>query len=502
MNARTSGSPVKPLTDVAPGLSRLHSRRTFLITAGGTLAALLAPGMTGTASAAVGDVPASGQFHSRPDLTPPTISVATAAPGVAKGYVFVAPFTGPGQYGPLIVDNAGKPVWFHPSGSLLVHNFRVQQWAGQPVLTWWEGEVNTDGYWQGDCVIADASYRVLKRLSTSFITEEHEFVITPRNTALISAINPIPWDLSGYGASAGGTLIEGVFQEIDIATGKVLLDWHSAEHVAPEESFIPATDGWDYFHMNSVGVDIDGNLLVSARHTSGVYKLNRTSGEVIWRLGGKKSDFALGTGAEFAYQHDARGHVGGLLSIFDDGASSPQTAIEPTSRAILLALDETGMTARLVQAMPNPHGSLSTAMGNMQVLPDGGWFVGWGTTPELTEFSPGGVVRFDASFDGGGFSYRAFRDVWRGTPLARPDIACSGTGTGALNVYASWNGATEVTHWQFLGGSRADTLATMNTIPRTGFETSIQLAKPPAFVAAVALDKAGKKLGSSLALRT
>jgi hypothetical protein len=369
------------------------------------------------------------------------------------------------------------------------------------VLTWWEGVIVNE-YWQGSCVIADTSYNVLKRLKTSFITEQHEFVITSRNTALISAINIVPTDLTAYGASASGTLIEGVVQEIDISSGKVLLDWHSADHVTPDESYVPATNSWDYLHLNSIGVDQDGNLLVSARHTSAVYKLDRRSGNVIWRLGGKKSDFTLGPGVEFAYQHDARGHPGGVVSLFDDGAASADTAIEPTSRAIIVALDTKAMTAKLVQAMPNPHGSLSTAMGNMQLLPNGDWFVGWGTTPELTEFSRSGAVRFDASFVGGGNSYRAFRNAWTGTPVRRPDIAVSANGDGTLDVFTSWNGATEVSHWQILGGSSADTLSTLRTVPRGGFETDVRLKAPPRFVASVALDAAGRKLGSSAVLGT
>jgi hypothetical protein len=478
-----------------------QTRRRFLIGAGSGLAALLLPGLTAKAGAAATDDATVARYYSRPDLSPPVISVATAAPTVADGYAFVAPFTGPGQYGPLIVDNAGEPIWFHPSGALLVHDFRVQELEGKPVLTWWEGHV-VNGYWQGNCVIADTSYNVLKRLSTKFITEQHEFIITSRNTALISAINLVPTNLSAYGASATGSLIEGAFEEIDIASGKVLLEWHSADHISPAESYEPASDSWDYFHLNSIGVDGDGDLLLSARHTSAVYKLDRHSGKVIWRLGGKKSDFEIGPGVEFAYQHDARGHPGGLVSIFDDGASSADTAIEPTSRAIVVSLDTKTNTTRLVQAIPNPHGSLTTAMGNMQLLADGGWFVGWGTTPELSEFSRTGALRFDAFFAGGGYSYRAYRNAWTGAPLRRPDVATSANGDGTLDVFASWNGATRVSHWRFLGGSAADSLGTLRTVPRSGFETKVRLQAPPAFIAAVALDAAGRKLDSSATLRT
>jgi Arylsulfotransferase (ASST) len=480
-------------TTSSPG-SR-SSRHDFLALAGGGLAALVLPGAVRAAGTPGGTGTAG--YYTRPDLRPPLIEVATSGPGVDSGLIFLAPFAGPSQYGPLIVDNAGEPVWFRPSATLSSHNFRVQRLHGKPVLTWWEGELNENGFYEGECVIVNTSYQVLKRLETGYITEEHEFVITSRNTALISAINPVPMDLSPYGGGPGGTLIEGVVQEIDIGTGKVLLTWHGADHVTPDESYIGATSVWDYLHLNSIGVDTDGNLLVSARHTSAVYKIDRTSGEVIWRLGGKKSDFTLGPGAAFAFQHDARGHRSGLVSIFDDGAYSPASAIESTSRAIVLSLDTHAMTATLVRAMPNPHGSLATLMGNAQLLSDGGWFVGWGGLPEYSEFSPMGELRYDASLTDGGFSYRAFRNAWKASPTTRPNVAASGNADGTTDVFASWNGATEVSHWRFFGGPARNALRPLRTVPRSGFETSVRLAKPPAYVAVDALDTNGHTLATS-----
>ena len=469
--------------------------------AAGGLTALVAPGAV--RGAATFGRAGTGRYYTRPDLTPPLIDVATSEPGAAPGFIFLAPFTGPSQHGPLIVDNAGEPVWFRPSTTLASFNFRPQKFHGKPVLTWWEGKVNADGYYEGDCVIMDTSYRVLKRLATTgYVTEEHEFVITSRNTALIGAVNPIATDLSPYGGAPGDTLVDSVFQEIDIDTGKVLLTWHSTDHVTPDESYIDVTNGWDYFHLNSIGVDTDGNLLVSARNTSAVYKVDRASGEVIWRLGGKKSDFHLGPGAAFAYQHDARGRGNGLISIFDDGAHRASDTFESTSRAIVLSIDTNTMTATLVQAMPNPHGSLTTLMGNAQLLPDGGWFVGWGGLPEYSEFSPTGEIRYDASFADGGVSYRAFRNVWKATPTTRPNVAASGNTDGTTDVFASWNGATEVRHWRFLGGAARNALRPLQTVPRSGFETSLHLAKAPPYIAAVALDANRRTLASSRTIRT
>lgn len=495
------------IADELPGSHRrqvtagTRSRREFLLASAGALGAVLVPAVARAARTETRAAGATRRFHTRPDLRPPGITVATAAPTVAPGYVFVAPFAGTGQNGPLILDNAGEPVWFLPFPTLTVHNFRVQQLEGKPVLTWWEGQT-VNGFFEGDCVIADTSYTVVRRLTgaNGLRPEVHEFLITARNTALITSNNFLPADLTAVGGPADATLIESVFQEIDIATGAVLLEWHSEDHVPLDESYFPASATWDYFHLNSVDVDHDGNLLISSRYTSTVYKLDRQSGEIIWRLGGKRSDFELEPGASFAFQHDARGHPGGLVSIFDDGADSPTNAIESTSRAIVLALDTDAMTARLVRAIPNPHGALTIALGNNQLLGTGGAFVGWGTTPEFSEFGPEGKLLFDAALAGGAMSYRAFRQPWSGNPGGRPDIALSGGAGGTLEVFASWNGATNVSHWQVLGGTRPGSLRPLRTVPRTGFETGVSLSNWPGYVAVVALDASGGELGRSSAI--
>jgi Arylsulfotransferase (ASST) len=475
------------------------TRRDFLALSASATAGLLLPRGVLAAATESSALVGVAHFYSRPDLTPPTIAVSTAATSTAPGYVFVAPFKGPGQPGPMIVDNAGEPVWIHASKRTIM-NFRVQSYRGRDVLTWWEGQV-VDGFWAGELVIVDSSYRELARFSAGngYQAEVHEFLVTARGTALVTINNIFAEDLTPWGGPADGRIVEGVVQEIDIASGKVLLEWHSLDHVAPEESYIGPSSVWDYLHVNSIEVDEGGQLLVSARHTSTVYKVDRSSGAVLWRLGGKKSDFAIGDGAAFAFQHDARGHPGGLVSIFDNAAYSQQSATEPRSRGIVLELDTAAMTAQLVRQLPNPHGQLAVAMGNVQELANGGLFVGWGTVPEFSEFSADGELLFDAEFVGAGFSYRAFRHPWTAKPTGRPNIGVSQNADGTLDVFGSWNGSTAVTHWRVAGGPTRHTLRTLRTVPRTGFETATRLARPPAFVAVAALDAAGRVLGTSRA---
>jgi hypothetical protein len=426
------------------------------------------------------------------------VQVGSAASRAANGYVLVAPFDSGPTGTALIVDEAGEPVWVHQSPNLIM-DFRVQRLGGKPVLTWWEGR-HVGGFFAGQCVIADERYRVLKRLgrANGLVPEVHEFLITARDTALISCNNFVQLDLTAYGGPADGTVIEGVVQEIDIATGDVLFEWHSLDGVAVTETLFAAAEVWDYFHINSIDLDpSDGNYVVSARNTSAIYKIDHQSRNVVWRLGGSHSDFRLGDGAAFWFQHDARVLPGGLLSLFDDGAEAPNDVREQASRVLVLALDTATMTAEVASSLPNPTGRAVTyAMGNAQRLAHGGFFVGWGTTPQVSELAADGSLLFDATFPDGHVTYRAYRAQWQGRAPGRPSATAVRNANRSTDVYVSWNGATRVSHWRVDGGSGAP-LRPLKTVRRAGFETRIRIPAGPRRFAVAALDARGRVIGRS-----
>src|SRR5215216_7979494 len=231
-------------------------------------------------------------FRSRPDLSPAAVEVTKRAQGTSPGYILIALKEGAGEHGPMIVDDQGQLVWYSKYRS--ARDFKVQRYRSRPVLTWWEGKVLA-GHGVGEYVIFDDSYREIARVQAGngYHGDLHEFLITPQDTALLTAYNPVPADLSALGGPKDGAVWDGIAQEVDIATGRVLFEWHSLEHVGIEESYLePPEDPnfpYDYFHINSIDVDFDGNLLISARNTWSVYKVERTSGEVMWRLGERRA---------------------------------------------------------------------------------------------------------------------------------------------------------------------------------------------------------------------
>jgi len=419
---------------------RITRRR--LLTLGGTAAVGLSlPRWSARAAAPLRTMhPEEGTagYTSRPDLRPPPISIASPADGTAPGFIFLAPFpasaastpstsTPPprsaSHSGPLIVDDQGEVVWFLPMTEATAMNFRVQRFRGRPVLTWYEGRVL--GPYGGSFVIYDPTYHQVARVKAGRGRhgDLHEFLLTRRGTALISVYSELAADLTSVGGPRDGRLVEGIVQEIDVATSRVLFEWRSSEHVSLDESYrteLTPAGNVDYFHLNSIDVDHDGHLLVSARHTSAIYKVDRRSGRVLWRLGGKKSDFDIGPGAAFRFQHDARRQADGSITIFDNGATEPGANV--SSRGIRITLDMHTKRASLMQEYRTPNARAGWAMGNIQQLPDGGVFVGWGTDGSFSEFAPDGTLRFDARFADGQVGYRAFRLPWTARPTGKPAI--------------------------------------------------------------------------------
>jgi hypothetical protein len=287
-----------------------------------------------------------------------------------------------------------------------------------------------------------------------------------------------------------------VVQEIDIPTGLVLFQWDSLDHVALGDSYVrPPTKQrpFDYFHINSVQQAADGNLIVSARNTWTVYDVDHRTGEVVWRLGGKHSDFKMGPGTTTAYQHHVRSWPGGLFTIFDNGTAHHGHA---QSRGIIERVDPAKRTATLVRAFTHFPQLLSSFEGSVQPVAHGNTFIGWGALPYFTQFGAKGKQIYDGRFVDENSSYRAYRSPWSAQPDTPPALAVSASGDGTAHLYASWNGATDVTGWRVFAGPRPDALVPVGNANRTGFETQIVVHSGEPYFAVQALGGASL-LGTS-----
>ena len=375
--------------------------------------------LTGTACSAVTSG-ASAQVKA------PAVIVLKQGANNSNGDIFITP-SGGSVSGPEIASNTGKVIWFHPlPAHELAADFRTQTYQGEPVLTWWQGPPDLGAVSGGTDYIYNDRYRRIAEVKggNGYSADGQEFLITPWNTALIIADTITTANLTSLGGPADQKVVDSIVQEIDISTGKVVFQWNAADHVPYRDSEQPrpasAATPWNWFYINAVHLDNDGNLLISARYAWALYKVNRHTGNIIWVLGGKHSAFrpkaAPGqvldrAGEIFAYQHDPEAIGNDEYTLFDD-ESGGSTGLLPYSRVVTVRLDLATKVATLVKSVRQPEGLLATEEGNAQTTRNGDLFVGWGAVPYVSEFGPTGQLLFNAQLPGVDITYRAYRLPW------------------------------------------------------------------------------------------
>ncbi|WP_018680503.1 arylsulfotransferase family protein [Actinokineospora enzanensis] len=465
------------------------------------------PAVYAAPTARTAPAPASGsdglvqRYYSRPDLVPPAMAIDLKTAPLSPGLMLLTPkATTNEQLGPMLIDDTGSPVWFAPRGDKLrlVMNAQQQTYKGKPVIMWWEGSWVPLGWGMGHVVIADDHYRTIAQVGMDDSIDLHAIKITPENTLLAVSYHTTS---VVDGRPTLRPIVECTIREIDIASGKVLTTWNSLDHIPVTESYLRSNElmGWDYLHFNAIDLDANGNIVVSGRNTHTIYTIDRHSGQILSRLGGRFSDYKLTPDAEFAWQHNVRYQPGGF-SMFDNEAAAAFPSVPPSrpaSRAILLHVDEATKTATLARSVSTVDGLSTGTQGSNQLLPDGHDLVNWGDTGRLSEFDENNQLIFAAHFTGPTVNtYVANHVDWHGTPTDPPAVAAYGNAQGVA-VYASWNGATELRRWQLLTGNDRNHLKVVTTADRSGFETMVTAAGAAKYAQVRALDANGRVLGSS-----
>jgi hypothetical protein len=376
---------------------------------------------------------------------PPPVTILSSQGDIGRGDIFITPTGDSDTYanGPEILDGANNVVWFHPiPQGQTAADFRTQSYDGQPVLTWWQG-TGLGGLSDGTDYIYNEQYQQIATVTAGngLTTDGHEFLITPWNTALILSYDTTTANLTSIGGPADQTVIDGIVQEIDISTGRVLFQWNSEDHVPLSQSEQPlpasASTPWDWFHVNAVHLDTDGSLLIDARNTWTTYDVNRSSGNIVWQLGGKDSSFTLqaapgqvldSANEIFAWQHDPEALGDDYYTFFDNESSG--TSLLPSSRAITVKLDLWRHVATLVAADDQPEGLVAPSQGNAQTTSEGNLFVGWGALPYFSEFDRLGRLIFNAQFPAGVNTYRAYLLPWNPGGPGNPGGGHGGSGEG------------------------------------------------------------------------
>ena len=379
------------------------------------------------------------------------------------------------------------------------------------------------GWGHGHGVIMDKHYRVVRSVelgSYQASSDMHEFkLINEGKSSLMTQYLRSVYDLCPWNLCDGlGYIQQGAFQEVDVETGAVLFEWYSLDHVDPAESYVrPGTtetsgngetpgSPWDYFHINSIDRNAEGDYLISARHVSAVYKISRFDGHIIWRLNGAKTDYYL-DGFSFSSQHDARfvseNETHTVISLFNNG-SNGFNQTQPHSTGQIISLDHTTKVANCLLNLSPPvvdgHAHISKSQGSFQRLPNGNILMGWGNDAFWTEYSPDYDIVFYGNLGWSNvMNYRVHKfDNWIGLPLTEPALWVYSKQGEQMTIYVSWNGATQVKSWRFYGGHyKRGPWDEISNVSKNGFETVYRHNSTYGYTYVEALDQDDRVLGTS-----
>ncbi len=306
----------------------------------------------------------------------------------------------------LILDNDATPV-FYKKVEGVIFNFLWQE----------NGEL-TYNIFPDSSFGLDSSGTIVNKFFApdSFEFNFHELTVLEEGTYYVLGEEHIVVDLSQIvpGGQANATLITQNIHHMD-AQDNEIWRWRSFDHydILDADSAVDLTQSSiDWTHCNSIKVDNDGNILLSTRNFNEVTKINRQTGDIIWRLGGERNQFQfINDDRRFARQHDVKRNAAGNLILFDNGVR-----LEPQySSLVEYALDEDSLTATLVRRFSRNETVWSRIRGGVQGLPNGNHLISWGESdePAVTEINSDNEIVYEISFPNGGHRYRSFRFPWK-----------------------------------------------------------------------------------------
>ncbi len=359
----------------------------------------------------------------------------------------------------------------------------------------------------------NSSYKVAYRISPHgkhLKSDSHEFRITPEGTALITIYQRRQTDCTDLKLGRSCWIQDGLFQEIDIETNKLIFEWRATDHIRMTDVYTRPNmkdghgaskkDAFDFFHINSVDKTDLGDYIISARYMKAVLCISGKTGETLWSLGGKNNDFKdLNHATDFAWQHHVTWQGNNTLTLFNNEANNVFHSLSSHSKGMIIQLDMENMTANLLGKYVHPDKILNVSQGSVQIVNEtGNVLVGFGNSPTYVEYAPDGKVLCAAHFAphlvfelidfGLVKSYRIFKHhSWVGRPKSLPKVKVKHG-----KAYVSWNGATEVTGWKLESAAtleaQSEEFVEVQKVKRDGFETSFALKKHHKYVRVAALN--------------
>ncbi len=385
-----------------------------------------------------GEVTANINFVKTSEATNQTISPVDSLPAdfpkfkldttnnPAPGYFFLGTADDVAGIGSFVfmVDNNGSVVKWKRTGNHHTYDFKVQR---NGLLSYAEA-ISDWGYAGGSRTIhrvMDSSFAAVDsfRAGNGYDADSHEFIILPNGHVLLHAYDIQYFDLSLLDpkGNMNAIVVGSIMQELDLKKN-VVFQWRSWDYVPITETYFNlAGSAFDYIHINGYDLDDDGNIIVSFRNTCQIAKIDRMTGKFIWRLGGKKNQFAFVGENEanaptyFSYQHSVKKLPNGNILMFDNGNLHP---VQYT-RAVEYRLDTVAKTSTRVWEYRHVPDLYAPTRGSVQRLENGNTVIGWGSArtvgaggPAVTEVRPDKSVVFELSFVDKMSSFRTHKFVW------------------------------------------------------------------------------------------
>jgi len=266
------------------------------------------------------------------------------------------------------------------------------------------------------------SYKMKNGYTAGF----HEFKMLPNGHAMMMSYHTIPYDMSTVveGGNPNASLVINIIQKQD-RDKNVVFEWRNIDYIPITDSDLDLTgERLNYSTLNGFDIDDDGNILASFRNHSEIMKISRATGEIIWRMGGTRGEFTfVGEHEENAPYYYSRQHnIGkcpnGNITLFDNG----QLHKPPYSRAVEYELDEVNKVATMVSDWRYPNGNIFCVTGgNAELLPNGGWFIGFGVPNQqfvkrnAVEVHPDGTIALELTLPDGVMAYRVTKFPWKET---------------------------------------------------------------------------------------
>lgn len=336
--------------------------------------------------------------------------------GPSPGYIFLSNFTQmASNIAPylIIMDNMGRPM-FYKKMTTPCFDFKKQPNGN---LTYYHQGSGKFFEMNSSFVVIDSFY-----CGNGYKTDLHELRILSNGYALLMSYDPQIVNMRNIIPNGDtAAIVTGlIIQEID-ANKNVVFQWRSWDHfdIAGARHEDLSAHTVDYVHGNAIELDNDGNILISSRHLDEITKINRSTGAIIWRMGGASNEFAFPNDSlGFSYQHAIHRLPNGNVLLYDNGnfRNTSDTDVDPWersaySRAVEYHLDEDHRIATLVWEYRRSPDIYGYAMGNAERLSNGNTLICWGAiNPNVTEVTPNGDIVFEMSLPRGFYTYRAFRD--------------------------------------------------------------------------------------------